>query len=148
MISRPGPSLLVVLPLALVLLVGALAAACFVKRTPWPSAVVLVVALLVVVGTRYDVSIRARFELHRDELTDLVTSEPPPSADEPNASPWIEVPGYGSAEVVSVPGGTMIVTGGHPEALGFVHLPDADDVEGWDGPAALRSLGGDWYLTV
>ena len=42
----------------------------------------------------------------------------------------------------------MIVTGGHPVALGFVHLPDTADAERWSGASALRPLGGGWYLTV
>ena len=60
-------------------------------------------------------------------------------------------PGFLRHEPLSiepVDGGTMIVTGGEGVASGFVHLPGPDAAARWVGPAVLRSLGGDWYVTV
>lgn len=114
------------------------------RRTPWPAVVVAVVLALAVLGTRADVSVRARFAANRDELTALATGARPSS--EAHTAPGFLR--YGHLDVESVPGGSMIVTGGHPAANGFVYLPDPADAERWDGATSLRPLGGSWYLTV
>ncbi len=101
------------------------------------------VLLLAVLGTRADVSVRARFAANRDELTALATGTQPADA---GVAPGF-LP-YGHFDVETVPGGTMIVTGGHPVAHGFVYLPDPADAERWDGAVSLRPLGNGWYLTV
>lgn len=162
LISVPGTFLLTLVPFVGVLLAGFLIAAWrllhwAVERrggrtptTPWPATLVLVVALAVVAGTKYDVSARLRFETMRDELTEIAR-RPVPPAQQPNGdvSPtYVQISGHGSAEVFEVDGGVMVVTGGHPVAMGFVYLPDPDDASTWEDATGLRSLGGGWYLTT
>lgn len=116
---------------------------------PWPALVVVAVLVLVFVGTRANLGVRLRFEQHRESLTELATTSPVPPAteDSSNGLPMV-IPGYGSVQVVAVPGGTMIVTGGEGAANGLVYLADADALERWPGPTALKPLGGDWFVTV
>ena len=156
LISTPGVHLLVQLPFVVLFLIASAtvlwtsAAWLFgrhsepPRRAPWPAALVAVALLLAVLGTRADVSARARFAANHDELTALATGTQPSS--EVSVAPRFLR--YGHIEVDTVPGGTMVVTGGHPVALGFVYLPDPADSERWDGTASLRPLGDGWYLTV
>lgn len=119
------------------------------RSTPWPALLAVVVLAVVLVGTREDLGVRLRFELHRERLTTLVTTSPlPPATDDMRSGLLMEIDGYGSVTLMAVPGGTMIVTGGHPVAQGFVHLPDATAALEWSEPTELEPLGGDWYLTV
>ena len=156
LISTPGTHVLVLAPFLVLFIIAAgtslwtLVAWMFARhsdpprRAPWPAAGVTVVLLLAVLGTRADVSVRARFAANRDELTALATGARPSS--EAHTAPGFLR--YGHLDVESVPGGSMIVTGGHPAANGFVYLPDPADAERWDGATSLRPLGGSWYLTV
>lgn len=156
LISTPGVHLLVLLPFVVLFLIAAAtvlwtsAAWLFARRsdpprrTPWPAALVAVVLLLAVLGTRADVSVRARFAANRDELTALATGAGS-SSDASVAPGFLR---YRYVDVETVPGGTMIVTGGHPVAHGFVYLPDPADAERWEGASSLRPLGNGWYLTV
>jgi hypothetical protein len=110
---------------------------------------VVVVLVLVFVGTRANLGVRLRFEQHRESLTELATTSPlPPATEDASSGLLMVIPGYGSVEVVAVPGGTMIVTGGEGAANGLVYLADADALERWPGPTALKPLGGDWFVTV
>jgi protein-S-isoprenylcysteine O-methyltransferase Ste14 len=161
LISVPGSWLPTLVPFVGVLLAGFLIAAWHLLQwaierragrtltTPWPAMLVLVVALVAVVGTRYDVSARLRFETMRDELTEIA-GRPTTPARQSNGDvnpTYVQIPGHGSATVTEVDGGVMVETGGHPMAMGFVYLPDPDDASTWDDPD-LRPLGGGWYLTT
>ena len=157
LISTPGTHVLVLAPFVVAFLIAAATSLWTAvawlftrdaeppRRTPWPAVLVGGVLVLAVLGTRADVSVRARFAANRTELTDLVTVARPAGSDDGGTVGFLR---YGHVEFDPVPGGTMVVTGGHPAAIGFVYLPDPAYAERWDGATSLRPLGGGWYLTV
>jgi hypothetical protein len=159
--SVPGTFLLMLVPFLLFFAVSGLAAVAVLVEwgsrrrsdaaagVPWPALVVVAVLVLVFVGTRENLGVRLRFEQHRESLTELATTSPlPPATEDASSGLLVVIPGYGSVEVVAVPGGMMIVTGGEGAANGLVYLADADALERWPGPTALKPLGGDWFVTV
>lgn len=159
--SVPGTFLLTLVPFLLFFTLAGVAAVALLfewnvtRRSdastgiPWPALVVVAVLVLVFVGTRANLGVRLRFELHRESLTELATTSPlPPATEDASSGLLMVIPGYGSVQVVAMPGGTMIVTGGEGAANGLVYLADTDALERWPGPTALKPLGGDWYVTV
>lgn len=159
--SVPGTFLLTLVPFLLFFAVSGLAASVVLVEwrsrrrsdaataVPWPALVVVAVLVLVFVGTRANLGVRLLLELHRESLTELATSVPsPPAGEDVGKGLLMEIPGYGSVEVVAMTGGTMIVTGGDGAANGLVYLTDTDALKRWPGPTALKPLGGGWYVTV
>lgn len=159
--SVPGTFLLTLVPFLLFFAVSGLAAVAVLVEwgsrqrshaaaaVPWPALVVVAVLVLVFVGTRANLGVRLRFEQHRESLTELATTaQLPPPTEDASTGLLMVIPGYGSVQVVAVPGGTMIVTGGEGAANGLVYLAHVDALERWPGPTALKPLGGDWYVTV
>lgn len=159
--SVPGPFPLVLLPFLACFVAAGLTAGWFVVRwiasrrrgvgrsTPWLALAAIGVLAVVVVGSMLDLGVRIRFELYRERLTTLATTPSlGPATPDMSTGLLMEVDGYGSVTVMAVSGGTMVITGGHPVAHGFVYLPDTHAVIAWPGPTELEPLGGDWYLTV